>query len=386
MRHQTYTLFLFLSLFSVVFFASCLKDEVEINRITYTDQEFATLQRSLNLPREVATYDISFPPHVQRLAATSVRKINGNKATLGRVLFYDKQLSKTQTVSCASCHLQEKAFADKDALSTGFDGRLTKRNSLSLGVSISTYDNSGSLFFWDDRAHSVEQQSKMTIEDPIEMGMSLKDLTARLQGIDYYNILFQKAYGVQGITENNIVNAISEFINSITSFDTPFDEGMSRPVLSTTGELATLSAEENFGRSIFMANCSSCHGNTLGGAQGFLNTANNGLDISYEDNGLGALTQNRLHMGLFKVPLLRNVELTAPYMHDGRFATLEEVVEHYSTGIQPHENLHPFLKEENGQPKRFNFSQEEKNALIAFLRTLTDHSMIKEEKFSNPFK
>ena len=164
--------------------SSCLKDEVNVQYTVYNEEDYTVLQQVLNIENDKIDYVVELPQHMTRLGMRSPN-INNNKALLGRVLFYDKQLSKNLSVSCASCHKQELAFSDDKAFSEGFDGELTLRNSLALGSVAnfeSSYDGGSSLsgktqqFFWDERAHSIQQQSSLTIEDNIEMGMSMNNL------------------------------------------------------------------------------------------------------------------------------------------------------------------------------------------------------------------
>jgi cytochrome c peroxidase len=309
-------------------------------------------------------------------------------ATLGRVLFYDKNLSANQTVACASCHHQETGFSDTEVLSVGFEGGLTGRHSMSLTQA--RYYASGA-FFWDERAATLEEQVLMPIQDEVEMGMELDALVAHLESIPYYPDLFQHAFGSPEITSDRISLALAQFVRSIVSSNSRFDEGMALigggPNFPTT-DFPNFTASENLGKALFFApenTCASCHGTTNFVAPG---ARNNGLDANSEDLGLGGITGNLQENGLFKVPSLRNVAVRPPYMHDGRFASLEEVVEHYNSGIQPHPNLAPQLRQgpgPNGQPIRLNLTEAEKQALVDFMMTLTDQSLLTDDKFSDPF-
>lgn len=300
--------------------------------------------------------------------------ITNEGATLGRVLFYDKHLSLNNSVSCASCHDQSRAFADPVALSEGFEGRKTTRNSMAI---INPGLNNS--LFWDSRASSVRSMSLEPVKNHIEMGMeSMSVLKNKLAQLDYYPALFEKAYRNGQITEENISDAISQFLVSMVSFNSKFDSGIDN-------DFSNFTESERLGMQLFNSNCSGCHSNeSFGAADSFggdyqqsSGTANIGLDINYKDQGRGN--------GKFKIPALRNIALTGPYMHDGRFNTLEEVVEHYNSGVQNHPNLDSKLKSGNG-PRKFNLNANEKQALVAFLETLTDENYITEVKYSNPFK
>ena len=304
-------------------------------------------------------------------------------ATLGRVLFYDTRLSVNNAVSCGTCHKQALAFSDNVAFSRGFENRITSRNSLPI-------QNLGSSFgfglqpslFWDGREKFLQSMVLKPIVNHVGMGMDdINDIARRVQGLGYYEELFEKAFGTTERSASQIAMALAAFTGSIMSFDTKFDRYM-----AGTG---SLNGQEMLGRNLFFEkyNCNSCHqtqslnGYEQGG--GFVNI---GLDMTYADNGLGALNHDPADNGKFKIPNLRNITLTGPYMHDGRFATLNQVLDHYSSGIQTHPNLDPRLLGDNHQAMRMNISPQEKEAIIAFLGALTDVTMITDPRFSNPFR
>lgn len=318
--------------------------------------------------------------------------ISNPGATLGRVLFYDPQLSLNNRIACASCHKQEKAFSDDVAGSVGFAGKVTPRNSMAI-VNAGFNRN----LFWDSRSSSVGDLVTKPIQNHIEMGMEeMSRLENKLAKIDYYPALFQQAFGTTQITKENISSALAQFVCSITTVNSRFDQ-------EQTNNFAGFSTLENMGKDLFFSartNCNRCHaqptfaapdfpggeygssgGGDFGGGSSsndVKGTANNGLDIAYADQGLGN--------GKFRIPSLRNIALTAPYMHDGRFNTLEEVIDHYSDAIQPHHDLDKNLRNADGSPLRPNLNALEKKALKAFLLTLTDESLLTEAKYSNPFK
>ncbi|MEL6925205.1 MAG: cytochrome c peroxidase, partial [Bacteroidota bacterium] len=323
--------------------SACNKDQVyERDFSHYTDEEYALLSETLDLPRQPHPYLASAKKgftHSQVRLLAEGEAISSSKATLGRVLFYDTKLSANNSVSCASCHDQEKAFADPVALSEGFEGKATLRNSFALGSVISFSDTYGGgtvgtqlkgALFWDNRATTVAQQTAMTLEDPIEMGMELDQLSEKLATSDYYPILFQKAFGDKDITSDRVLMAISHFVNSMVTNNSRFDFALKdlKSGQSRISDFPSFSDSENKGKALFARHCASCHGANMSTTS--VSVANNGLDLVYEDQGIGELTfTNESMNGVFKVPLLRNVKLTGPYMHDGRFATLEEVLDHY---------------------------------------------------------
>jgi cytochrome c peroxidase len=322
-------------------------------------------------------------------------------ATLGRVLFYDTQLSKNNTIACASCHLQAHAFSDPRRFSLGFKGGYTKRNGMGLAnLSYTILRGNRPGFFWDERAPTLEAQVLMPIQDDVEMGMELAELERKLQANSYYPALFDEAFGSPQVTSDRISKAVAQFMRSMDSFDSKFD----RAAASTSGEdyardFDDFTTEENLGKSLFISGaqqiaeigCAHCHvPPTFGMPKSF----NNGLDLNYVDQGLGArdvpsndpFTAN--NNGKFKAPSLRNIALTAPYMHDGRFKTLEQVIDHYSSGVHPHENVTIAFAEGEGHNEETSGSHltdRQKSALVAFLKTLTDNSLITDPRFSDPF-
>lgn len=355
------------------------------------NNDHLTLSEYLNLPESPYNYaNVSLPAHFN---AANVRNadntpggnpITDRGATLGRVLFYDRSMSFNNTISCASCHLQANAFTDPARFSTGFDGGLTGRNSMSLS-NAKYYENGH--FFWDERANTLEDQTLMPIQDAVEMGMTLELLEERLQEKEYYKILFNDAFGSEEVTSEKIARALSQFIRSMVSYQSKLDEGL---ILAQgpggNANLSNFTAEENLGRRIFngpQGGCSGCH---TGNLQIMTEARNIGLDLVYTDNGLGNVTGNPTDNGKFKSPSLRNVALTGPFMHDGRFATLREVIDHYDNGVENHPNLDPRLRVPGtDQIRRLNLTNAQKDALEAYLNTLTDNDFVTDVRFSDPF-
>jgi cytochrome c peroxidase len=297
-------------------------------------------------------------------------------ALLGRALFYDRRLSTNGAVSCASCHRQENGFSDPRRFSEGFAGGLTGRNSMGL-ANARWYQRRA--FFWDERAATLEAQVLEPIQNPVEMGMTLPALLGRLAAEPFYTNLFAAAFGSTEVSSDRVSRSLAQFVRSIVSTRTRYDEGVA------TG-FAGFTASERLGRQLFFgrANCAVCHG-----TDNFVPTTtinNNGLENPYVDKGVGALTGRARDEGLFKVPSLRNIALTAPYMHDGRFATLRQVVDFYDSGVVNHPNLSPPLRAgPNGGPRRLNLTEAEKTGLVDFLLTLTDFTLATDPKFADPF-
>tara|TARA_R110001599_G_scaffold353229_1_gene590912 strand:- start:2700 stop:3860 length:1161 start_codon:yes stop_codon:yes gene_type:complete len=343
----------------------------------------------LDLPDVSYNYaNPDLPSHFRSNALESIDNTPNNNlitnrgATLGRVLFYDKNLSANNTTACASCHIQAKGFADPIRLSKGFLGGNTGRNSMAL-ANARYYDNGR--FFWDERARSLEEQVLLPIQDEVEMGLSLSELVDKLQALDYYTPLFQAAFGSAEVTEDRISKSLSQFVRSMVSYQAKFDAGASQVNNIGNDNFPNFSQIENQGKRLFFSGrteCSNCHETvSFSGDQ----ARNNGLDAFTTDAGTGGITGRNQDLGKFKVSSLRNISLTAPYMHDGRFTSLRQVIEFYNNGIQDHPNLDNRLAERNGRPIRMNLNNQEIDAIVAFLNTLTDQEFVTDVKFSSPF-
>jgi cytochrome c peroxidase len=329
--------------------------------------------------------DVELPAHFKTLAARRFdntspdNPLTDNGATLGRVLFYDTRLSVNNTIACGSCHEQKRAFSDALRVSKGFEGQLGDRNAMSL---VNLRYHPRGRFFWDERARSLEQQVLMPIQSKTELGQDLNRLTEILAKDDRYPELFRKAFGDSAISRERIARGLAQFLRSLVSYQSKYDEGLAK-ARSVRSDFENFTAPENRGKDLFLRNCASCHMPRGQDAHFImLRPLNNGLDDDPKssDGGVGDLTLNGAQVGLFKSPSLRNVEFTAPYMHDGRFATLEAVIDHYSTGVKRHPNLNGRLR------RRLNFTTEQKAALVAFLKTLSDQKFIADPKFSDPFQ
>lgn len=360
--------YLAIFIFAMMTFASCT-DEVKVENKFWTEEEAAAIKAHFGADEVFYDYEITYPNYTN----FPVRRMDDKLASLGRVIFYDKNLSKDKKISCASCHNPEIGFSDDKALSQGIENRVTSRNSLALGSSINfaAYYGEGMVpFFWDNRVNTVQEQSTQTFANENEMGMEMHQVASVVNSQPYYAPIIKKVFNKETVTEQEVLDALAEFTNSITHFNSKFDK-----VLDTK---SSFTSQEKLGYDLYKANCASCHGTNLGAPSAF--AANNGLATIYKDFGAG--TSNST--AKFKVPTLRNILVTGPYMHDGSLATIDDVIEHYSTGIKAHPALDYRL--ENGTaPKKMNFSQADKDNLKAFFGTLTDHTTSDEKKFADPF-
>ncbi|MBO6515349.1 MAG: cytochrome-c peroxidase [Bacteroidia bacterium] len=398
----------FLILLGVLLFAVACNEDEGTPQTNPTDNALS----GLDLPETPYNYsDITLPHHFRvnafparyRFQFAAVESDNTPSdnpttdagATLGRVLFYEKMLSANSTIACASCHKQELGFSDNEVLSLGFEGGKTRRHS--MGLANARFYDTGK-FFWDERAGSLEEQVLMPFQDEVEMGLTLDDVVRIVSEQPYSSTLFTNAFGDDMITADRIAKALAQFIRSMVSFQAKYDLGRSQ-VASPLDDFPNFTEEENLGKELFYAtnlvapSCASCHMSEafvapLLAENGSTIATNNGLDAqSTDDQGVYESTLVNGHRGKFKVPSLRNIAVRPPYMHDGRFSSLEEVIDHYSTGIQNHPTLQPFLRDNTtNEPVRFNFTPEQKSALVAFLKTLTDEDFLTETKFSDPFR
>jgi len=300
-------------------------------------------------------------------------------ADLGRHLFYDPILSRDSSISCSSCHKQKFAFSDSLKLSSGINGRLTVRNAMPL-YNLAWYP----AYFWDGRANSIENQVSHPILDTNEMDMTWELLNHRLSNSNFYRNKFKRAFGSDRIDSIRIKYAIAQFERSLLSINSKFDKALRFETHLDSLEYAGFVIVNDQSK----ADCLHCHttdANPLGTSLKF---SNNGIDSifntdEYTDKGRGAISFRENEVGKFKVPSLRNVAFTAPYMHDGRFRTLEEVLNFYSEQVNVSVNIDS--KMTRAHEGGVQLSDNDKKAIIAFLHTLSDSTFIRNPEFSNPF-
>ena len=342
-----------------------------------------SVSRTLHLPETPYNYSaVDLPKHFQAPFAKQLdntpatNPITDNGATLGRVLFYDTRLSANNTVSCGSCHVQKHAFVDPNRFSKGFGGLMTDRHAMNL-VDLRYYP--GGRFFWDERAGPLEEMVLLPIQNGVEMGQDLTRLVAALEADSRYRELFRRAFGDVEITPARVGRALAQFVRSLVSYQSRYDVGRAA-VNGAHDDFPNFTNQENRGKELFFRNCGNCHLPIQDAHFFMIIPTNNGLDEDAvtADGGIGDITMNPRDVGRFKSPSLRNVEVTAPYMHDGRLATLDAVLDHYSHEFKPHPNL-------DFRMRPLNFTPNERSALIAFLKTLTDTQFLADPKFSDPF-
>ena len=294
-------------------------------------------------------------------------KLSEHGFALGRKLFYDVRLSRDNTISCGSCHTQFSAFSHLDhAVSHGINGLFGKRNT--PGIFNMAWKPS---FFWDGGVINLENQPINPIENPVEMDEKIADVVNELSTIADYKQLFREAFGDETINSQRIFKALAQFMGAMVSCNSKYDKHI-------RGEAGgEMTAQELHGLELFRSKCGSCHTEPLFTDNSF---RNNGLSIDggINDSGRAHITRAVDDLYKFMVPSLRNVDLTRPYMHDGRFNTLDAVLEHYRTGIAASATLDPLLQ--NG----IVMTDDEKVDIIAFLKTLSDKAFIEDKRFSEP--
>mgnify|MGYP000844963746 CR=1 FL=1 len=385
---------------SVVFAVSCSKSD----EIATPSDPYAAIRATFGTnidPDNLANYAGQGHPAYITLDNSGSNVITNAKATLGRVLFYDKKLSINNTVACGSCHKQEFAFSDTARISAGVEGGVTFRHSMRL---VNARFAAETKFFWNERAASLEQQTTMPIQDHAEMGFSgqsgrpgLDSLLRKLQSTNYYNELFRFVYGDINVTEARMQECLAQFVRSIQSFDSKFDAGRSQ-VANDNVPFPNYTPEENAGKQLFNAppqfgpngvrigggaGCAGCHK-----APAF------DIDPNTRNNGIIATTTGVGNdIAITRAPSLRDVvrqsgALNGPLMHTGNVTSLRGAITHYDSNITlnpANTNLDPRLTP-GGVPQRLNLTTTEFDNLIAFLRTLSGSNVYTDSKWKNPFQ
>ena len=337
-------------------------------------------------PVEPATFDdtpysLVYGSNISDPDIPSDNPLTVAKVYLGKKLFYENLLSGDETMNCATCHVQKDGFSDKNQFSTGIEGQQGGRQAMSV-FNLAWHSNQ---FFWDGRANKLRDQAIKPIQDPLEMNETMANVRSKLAGSAEYPDLFTEAFEDGLINDENIALALEAFMFSVVSSDSKYDQYQ-------RGE-TTLTASEERGRVLFFAeynpsfpdlsgaDCAHCHGGSNFENDRYMN---NGLDeeANITDEGRSVVTGNQADRGKFKVSSLRNIEVTAPYMHDGRFSTLEEVVEHYNSGIKTSNSLDPALA--FTQTTGLMLDAQDKVDLVNFLKTLTDQTFLTNTEYADP--
>lgn len=374
--------------FSLAFAASACSDATAT--VAPTADELA-ITAALNVdPRALPNYaSQTLPAYYTPVLSREVVGLTANPitnagATLGRVLFFDTQLSRTNNISCASCHAQSLAFGDSSQFSVGYEGGLTGAHSMRL--TNARFNESGR-YFWNKRALSLEAQTTEPVKDSVEMGFDAEHggitvMLARLQGLSYYPPLFRLAFGTDVITEARVQQALAQYVRSILATNSKWDAGYTTVdaapgVPNFATPLPNLTAQEQRGQALYFlppnaggAGCQGCHV-----APSFslaANSLSNGLDAG--------------NSVVFRAPSLKNVARSRRFMHDGRFTTLEQVVDFYDNGVQVGPATDARLIGPGGAPRRLDLTAADKAALVAFLRTLNEQTVGTDVRFTDPFK
>ncbi|AZA83933.1 cytochrome-c peroxidase [Chryseobacterium lactis] len=393
-----------IALFGVLF--SCSNDTFTLEPISEPNAKVSALSVSKNASLLAAYFgdnidfsnlpnyaNQSIPMYVFRNNTPFINRITDEGATLGRVLFYDKNLSSNNKVSCSSCHKQELAFGDNNRASQGVNGN-TGRHSMRL---INVRFAEEFRVFWDKRATSLDTQTTIPIRDHIEMGYSGKKgapsfdhLIKKLQGLDYYQELFTRAFGSAEITEEKIQKALAQFVSSIISFDSKYDEGRAE-ISSEFLDFPNFTPEENLGKKLYMEFPVAVGGTRAGGGMGCASchfAPEFGMTALSGNNGvIDKIGSTEKDLSVTNSPSMRdlvnsNGQPHAPMMHSAVFSTLEQVIDHYNN--IPKEARTDKL-DNNLRLRSLNATPEEKKAIIAFMKTLTGKNVYKDRKWSNPF-
>jgi cytochrome c peroxidase len=337
-------------------------------------------------PTGPTAYALKVPAGFPTPVIPADNPLTNEGVALGRRLFYEKALSSTGTMSCGSCHQQSKAFTDGQALAVGVDGVANPRGTMSLANVLWSTE-----LTWDGAFTTLETQALKPLENSIELHQPLTVGVTKLQARSTYPALFQAAFGTQTITNELVLKALAQFERTLISGSSRYDTYMATRTGFSADELAGLQLYTTHiaPGSVRGAECFHCHSQPLMSSNFEGKFFNNGLDLTFADPGRGALTKLAVDQGKFIAPTLRNITLTAPYMHDGRFKTLEEVLDHYSDHVQmASPNLDNNLIQGLNNPPfgtHMDLTATEKKQVIAFLKTLTDSAFITDERFSDPF-
>ena len=341
---------------------ACKKKEEQVN--LKCDWEYDATPYDLQLP-------VGFPP----MPIPSGNPLTVKGVELGRHLFYEKKMSSTETQACADCHFPHKAFSDTMQFSQGVTGSFGNRQSMvlqNLG-----YANN---FFWDGRAATLEDQIFGPVVNPVEMNDTWANVESKLQADTMYQRMFYEAFEIETIDSVHVSRAIAQFLRTLVSGNSRWDKWVRGELILTSDEFAGY----DLFKDLTGADCFHCHPHS---SRLFTDHSysNNGLDLTFLDNGLGDVTGMPFDNGKFKVPSLRNIEYSAPYMHDGRFATLDDVINHYSDNVEPASpNISPLI--EFASTGGVGLTTMEKLQIKAFLLSLSDPEFINNPDFTNPFE
>jgi len=373
--------FIYIVLIITVFSTSCKKREgcTDIDALNYDSDanrdDGSCKYTGVNYP-----YELDIPSQFAQLLPEPYVPA-GNPLTeagvlLGRKLFYDPILSGDNTQSCASCHNPANAFTDNGLqFSTGIDMVQGNRNAMPIFNMVWNFNDT---YFWDGRATGVEAQAYGPVVNPIEMHETWPNAVAKLQAHNDYPTLFDNAFGTETIDSNLVTMAIAQFERTLISGNSRFDQYMRGEISLTPSEFA--------GYNVFMdeagGDCFHCHGDINNPLWTDNLYHNNALDAAFTDLGLGAVTGNASDDGKFKTPSLRNLSYTAPYMHDGRFASIDDVINHYAIGLQNSATVDPLMKNVLSGGNQLN--PQDRIDLKAFLLSLNDPSFVTNPDYQEP--
>ncbi|WP_240623398.1 cytochrome-c peroxidase [Brumimicrobium aurantiacum] len=332
----------------------------------------------------ITPYELEIPSHFPAMPIPEDNPMSVEGVELGRKLFYDTRLSLDNSISCASCHNQTSGFSDNAQFSTGVNGATGNRQSMAL-VNLGWQSS----FFWEGRAETLEEQILHPVRDPLEMNQTWEVTAEKLKQVEDYQNDFYQVFDVVNFDSTHISKAIAQFLRTLISsqskYDVMYKFNNNLPLNTFEQELyAQITNEEWAGMDLFFSltngDCLHCHDGPLMQVQGLF--SNNGLDETFTDIGRMIVTGNPNDKGKFKVPSLRNIEVSAPYMHDGRFSNLDEVINHYSFGVVESSTIDPMM--EFSHQGGVQLDAQEHNLIKAFLKTFTDHEFLNNPDFKDP--
>ena len=333
-------------------------------------------------PFTATPYQIQYPPGWTAMEIPPDNPMTVEGVKLGRFLFWEKALSSDHSMSCGNCHKPPTSFSDDDTFSEGVTGELGTRQSMPL-INLGWHQ----FFFWDGRAITLEEQILEPVENPVEMNNTWENAVADVKAKSIYPPMFEAAFGTPEVDRYRISKAIAQFIRTMISGDSKWDKAQRGELFLTTEEAEGFelfkregAPEEITDPSQYGGDCLHCHKWSTNHFTDFV-FHNNGIDSLFTDLGRGEVTGNPLDFGKFKTPTLRNIEFSGPYMHDGRFTTLEEVIDHYNSGGHPSETIDPFMKY---QGLGLQLLPIHKQQLLAFFQTLTDTAFVNNPDFQDP--
>jgi cytochrome c peroxidase len=356
-----------------VYFTACKDDDPDVIITTKGDLE--------DIPYQTTAYNLVVPEGFPEMIIPADNKLTEQGVELGRHLFFDPILSLDSTISCSSCHLPVGNFTDNKAISPGVNGALGKISSMAL-LNVGYFENG---LFWDGRSETLEEQAELPVEDPVEMHEEWPNVIEKLKRHSRYPRMFREAFGIKDrseISKELAAKALAQFERTlVSSGDSKYDRWQRGEVFLTEDEFLGYDMFFDLSPDLPDAECGHCHNAPIFSTNDYFNNGITEAATLYDfpDLGRGEVTGRPIDNGRFRAPSLRNITLSAPYMHNGSFQTLEEVLEHYNSGGKPSPNRDPLLRP-------LGLTDEQKEQVLTFIHTLTDTTFVNNPAYQSPFK